>query len=195
GVLSGKLNTGWGVGGTVRTLWFNQTSDAAWSLNLGMTYLYNRGQQNRQFEVLTPPPTNPDGTPSAPDSLTVNVPRGVHRTSVDFGLGRDWWLNGPASVATESGFNTRFGVDVGGRWGTSHIDLVPILDEKNYLRRTSIFQSVFVGTHVGWEIPMGSWIFVSGLRGEWDYTWTNLIPPSNGDIVSVNLWLHAGVRY
>lgn len=195
GVLTNKMNTGWAVGGGIRTLYFNRAADAAWTFNTGLTYIYNRGQQNLQFEVLTPQPRNAAGVLLGPDALTVNFLRGVHRTSLDLGIGRDWWLNGPAAVNAEGGWNTRFGVDAGGRWGTAHVDLVPVLDTKNYLRRSSIFHSVFVGTHLDWEVPMGSWIFVSGFRAEWDYTWTNLIPPSNGDIVSVNLWFNAGVRY
>ena len=72
---------------------------------------------------------------------------------------------------------------------------MPIQDQQNYLRRTGIFHSVFAAARLDWEVPVGSWIFVSGLRAEWDYTWTNVIPPSNGDIVSINLWLTAGVRF
>lgn len=189
---SGRLNTGWQVGGGARTLFFNTSRDAAWVLDTGISYTYNRGRQERggPLNVHTPPINV-----GAADGITPNLVRGLHRTSFNFALGRDWWMNGPGSVESETKWNSRWGVDVGGRWGTSHVDLVPTADLGNYLRKRSVFHSVVLGTHAGWERPMGNWILFAGVRGEFEYTFLNVVPPNGSDIVGLNLLFQTGVRY
>ena len=34
---------------------------------------------------------------------------------------------------------------------------------------------------------MGTWIFFAGIRAEWGYDWTNLVPPMNGNMHNLNL--------
>lgn len=191
--LSGRLNTGWMVSGGANTFFFNSTRDAAWVLDTGISYTYNRGRQERggPLDVHTPP-FNPA---TQPDGLQPHLVRGLHRTSFNFGLGRDWWMSGPGVVGQAAQSNSRWGVDTGGRWGTSHVDLVPTADLGNYLRRRSIFHSVYIGAHADWEQPMGNWIFFAGVRGEFDYTFLNVVPPNGSDIVGVNLLFQMGVRY
>lgn len=190
---SGRLNTGWQVGGGSRTLFFNTTRDAAWVLDTGVSYTYNRGRQERggPLNVHTPP-LNPA---TSPDGIHPHIVRGLHRTSFNFALGRDWWLSGPGVVGSESASNRRWGADVGGRWGTSHVDLVPTANLGNYLRKRSIFHSVVLGTHGDWERPMGNWILFAGVRGEFEYTMLNVVPPNGSDIVGLNFLFQAGFRY
>ncbi len=192
--LSGRLNTGWQIGSGARTLLFNTTRDAAWVLDTGISYTYNRGRQERggPLDVHTPP-LNPQ---TQPDGLQPHLVRGLHRTSFNFGLGRDWWMSGPGTVSnSEPHWNSRWGVDTGGRWGTSHVDLVPTADLGNYLRRRSVFHTVYIGSHADWERPMGNWILFMGVRGEFEYTFLNVVPPKGSDIVGLNLLFQAGVRY
>jgi hypothetical protein len=191
--LSGRLNTGWQIGGGAHTLFFNTTRDAAWVFDTGISYTYNRGRQERggPFDVQTPP----FNRATQPDGIHPYLVRGLHRTSFNFGFGRDWWLNGPGVVGHEIQSNRRVGLDVGGRWGTSHVDLVPTANLNNYLRRQSVFHSIVLGTHGDWERPMGNWILFAGVRGELDYTFLNVVPPNGSDIVSVNFLFQMGVRY
>jgi hypothetical protein len=198
GSFSGRLSVGWSVGGNVRTLWFNEPGTAAWVLDLGLSFTYNRGESTpeHRLQVFTPRPRNTAGELEGPDELVVHTIRGLSRTTLGFGIGRDYFFNGAGFVGGFDALNGRFGVDAGGRWGTSHVDLVPLNSvENNYLRRTGITHGVYIGTHLNWEVPMGSWIFTSGVRTEWEYLWTNVIPPHNGDIVSVNILLTAGIRF
>jgi hypothetical protein len=200
GSFNSRLQNGWKVGGSVRTLWFNEPGTAAWVLDLGMNYTYNRGtsgdDESLRLEVFTPRPRNNAGELLGPDALVVHNIRSLTRVTASFGIGRDIFFKGPGFVGGFEGTNGRFGVDAGGRWGTGHVDLVPFgTTDNNYLRRTGITHGVYAGMHLNWEVPMGSWIFTSGVRTEWEYMWTNMIPPHNGDIVSVNILLTAGVRF
>jgi hypothetical protein len=193
-----RLNMGWTVGGGARSLFFNVAGTSAWYLDLGLSYTYNRGDLETQMQVFTPQPRDQfTGRLLGPDQLVVHVMRGLHRTNFNFALGRDFYLWGPGYLTPDGvgATNLRIGGDVGGRWGTAHVDLVPVVDPKNYFRKQGVTHSVFLGTHADWERNMGGWIFFTGLRFEWDYTWTNLIPPNNGDIVSLNLLMYTGVRF
>lgn len=199
---SGALKDGWMVAGGGRTLYFNPAGDAAWALDLGLSYTYTRGAgAERVIGVGTTPAAN--NNPNSPDFGRVVDPeqinafniRGYHRTSFNFAVGRDYWLNGPGNVACDGGWNTRVGWDVGGRWGTSHVDLVPVNNQAQYFRRTAIFHGMFLGLNWTKEIPMGSWIGFIGGRFEYSYDWGNVVPPQDGDLQSVNLLLSLGVRF
>lgn len=197
--LSGRLNTGWQIGSGAYTLLYNTSRDAAWSLGTGISYTYNRGRQERggPLDVHTPRvQTLPGGgTQQLADGLAPHLVRGLHRTTFDYSIGRDWWLQGPGTVGAEAAPNTRVGAYVGGRYGTAHTDLFPQADPTNYLRKHSIMHSVFGGMHYGWEKPMGNWIFFTNARAEVDYAFMNVVPPQGSDVLSVNLLFSLGVRY
>ncbi|QEL17360.1 hypothetical protein [Limnoglobus roseus] len=190
--LSSRLNTGWQVGTGAYTLLYNTSRDAAWTLGTGISYTYNRGRQERggPLDVHTPAPTA-----GLADGITPQLVRGLHRTTFDYSIGRDWWLRGPGTVPTETDANTRVGGYVGGRYGTAHADLFSTADPLLYLRKHSITSSVFLGTHANWEKPMGNWIFFTGVRAEIDYAFLNVVPPQGSDVVSINLLFSMGVRY
>jgi hypothetical protein len=204
GPLTDRLNTGWIVQGGNRTLFFNKANDAAWVLDLGLSYQYNRGkqeepvdlfvrqapQQNQQTGVVTP----------QPDLLLSTNIRGFHRTAFNFAVGRDWWFWGAGAPGLEHGWNFRFGMDVGGRWGTEHVDLDLLgtnspFNTPLYARRQGVFHGVYISGHISWEVPVGGWIWFVGLRGQYGYDWGNVVMPLNGDIQNANLLMTTGIRF
>jgi hypothetical protein len=200
GAFGRHLNTGVLVGGGGRSLFFNTTHDRAWVVDLGLSFIYNRGEPGHPVlaYVRQPPETDIFGnTTPQPDVISDVAIRGLYRTTFNFAVGRDWWLWGAGSTGLENGSNLRVGGLVGGRWGTAHVDLIP-LDEAafgNYQRRQDTLMGFFLGAHTTVEIPMGSWILFGGLRTEWGYDWTNLIPPLSGNLHNFNLMLTAGIRF
>ena len=191
-----SLTTGWTTAGGGRALFFNPAGDRAWVLDLGLSYTYNEGKDQRVLGVFTPAALDQNtNEPVSPDEVNSFFIRGLHRTNFNFAVGRDWFLRGAGNLGMEPGPNWRVGGDVGGHWGTSHVDLLPVSDPGNYLRKTSVTHGVFLGTHATYERPLGAYILFGGMRAQWGYTWANLIAPVGSDVVDVNLLLTAGVRY
>jgi hypothetical protein len=201
GAFGRHLNTGVVVGGGGRSLFFDPTHTAAWVLDLGLSYTYNRGELGHPVlaYVQQAPIRNPltGQTTPRPDVIRDVAIRGLYRTNFNFGVGRDWWLWGAASTGVADGPNWRVGGLVGGRWGTAHVDLVPSNTVRfgDYQRRQNVTHGIFLATHSTVDIPMGSWILFGGFRFEWGYDWTNLIPPLEGNLHNFNLMLTAGIRY
>lgn len=193
--LTAATHTGWMVAGGGRTLLFNTPGTAAWVLDLGISYAYNGGNAARILNVFSPAPRNAQGQLTGPDVNSPFTLRSLRRSNFNYAVGRDWFLNGPGTVGRECSWNSRIGFDVGGRWGTNHVDLIPVANPAGYLRRQGVSESVFVGLNWTWDVPMGAWILFAGGRAEWGYTWTNLIPPSDGNIQDVNLLGTIGVRF
>jgi hypothetical protein len=196
GQFIGALKTGWVVGGGGRSLMFNQAADRAWVLDLGLTYTANQGRSNRIFDVFTPGPTDPQtGEPFNPDELNPFFVRNLHRTTFNFALGRDWFLRGPGFLGAAEPGNIRVGAELGGRWGTGHVILIPVADQTTHLRKHDVFHGVFLGVHADYEIPLGATLFFAGIRTQWGYTWADFIPPQDSDIQDVNLLLTLGLRF
>jgi hypothetical protein len=193
-VFAGALHTGWNVTGGGRSLFFNTPGDAAWYLDLGLGFTYNRGT-DRVINVFSPAPRDQQGQLQGPDEIHPFRVRDLFRTTFNYAVGRFWWLNGPGYVGAESDWNSRVGLDVGGRWGTNHVNLVPVADPSNYLRRGGVSQGVFLGASWDWEKPMGGWVLFGGVRAEWGYTWMNLVPPQDGDLQDVHLLMTVGWRF
>jgi hypothetical protein len=199
GAQARRLNTGWMVGGGGRSLLFNTSHDAAWVIDLGLSYQYNRGSEKDPLGLIVlhqPPILSGTTTIRQPDIISRGFLRALYRTNFNFALGRDWWLWGPGTVGLEDGWNIRTGGLIGGRWGTAHVDLVP-LDRTlgTYQRRQGVTHGVFVAWHTTAEVPMGSWILFAGCQVQWGYDWMNLIPPLNGNLHNFNLLLTGGVRF
>lgn len=202
--LSSAMKAGYMTGFTARTLWFDRDSTAACTLDLGLTYQYNRGQGDKTIAVNTPrigPATIDPNTgalvagvrlPDAPANYQL---RAISRTNFNFSIGRDWWFQGPGNVNAQSPSNFCFGSDIGGHWGAGHVDLVPRLDPQNYFRKDGVTHGVMIGMHFDHERNMGNWTLISGFRAEWRYTITNLVPPLGGDIHDVNLLWTIGARF
>jgi hypothetical protein len=204
GPLTDRLETGWIVQGGGRSLFFNRTNDAAWVLDLGLSYQYNRGRQNDPVDLFVrqaPTQNTVTGLVSKqPDLFLSTNLRALHRTAFNYAIGRDWWFSGPAAPGLEHGWNFRFGVDVGGRWGTEHVDLDLLgttgpFGSPLYARRQGVFHGVYLSGHISWEVPVGGWIWFTGLRGQWGYDWGNVVPPLNGDVQNANLLMTTGIRF
>lgn len=191
---SGAVEFGWMVGGGGRTLLFNNQGDAAWVLDLGGTYSYNGGN-SRSLDVYNRAPRGNDGLLTGPDVIYPFTLRGVTRTSANLYLGRDWFLNGPGILGFEQNWNSRFGIDAGGRYGTIRVDLVPDTDRDNYFRRYSVTYGAGIGAHYNAETPVGNWILFTGIRVEYGFNWSNVVPPLNGNFQDLNLLLTLGVRF
>lgn len=194
-----QLNPGWMVGGGGRSLFFNRGHDAAWVLDLGISYQYNHGEPGHLTDLFVriPPQTDFFGNiiRRSPDELRPTAIKALHRTNFNFALGRDWWLWGPGATGAEAGWNLRVGALVGGRWGTAHVDLYVNGDPQLYQRRQNVTHGIFLAPHANLEVPLGSCILFGGLRFEWGYDWTNLVPPIQGNLHNFNLLMTAGVRY
>lgn len=194
---SGALKNGVTVGGGGRSLFFNTAGDAAWVIDLGLSYTYTRGAgTDRVIGVgTTPSPNAQTGVVDTPEQINPFSIRAFHRTSFNYAVGRDYWLNGPGNVGGESGWNTRFGWDVGGRWGTSHVDLVPVNNPAQYFRRSANFNGAFLGLTWNTEVPLGGWVGFLGGRVEYGYDWGNVVPPQQGDLQDIRILFNVGVRF
>ena len=199
-VFSGALESGWNVTGGGRSLFFNQAGDSAWYLDLGLGYTYTSGG-DRVINVFSPretisDPNDPNfGELAGPDEIHPFRVRSLHRTTFNYALGRFWWLNGPGYLPAAADWNSRVGFDVGGRWGTNHVDLIPVAEPDNYLRRHGVSHGIYVGANWDWERTMGAWVLFGGLRAEWGHNWMNLAPPQDGNIQDINALLTLGVRF
>lgn len=178
GPVSESLDTGWVVQGGGRSLFFNRYLDAAWTVDLGISYQFNHG--------IRPDITFPIGPNGERGFL-----RELHRAYLNLGLGQEYYL---FKAANEEGWNWRLGMDGGGRLGTANIRL----GEVNSAFGTSqndFLAGVFVGFHNNVEIPCGCCIWLLGFRAEWDYIWGGHSRLPEGNILDVNLLGTVGVRY
>lgn len=200
GKYTDALFAGVRVGGGGRTLFFNPAGDAAWVVDLGLNYTYNRGsaQDFLDMFVRQSPAPNPltGQTELRPDRFASTRVRGLHRTAFEYAVGRDWWVYGPGLPGAGEGWNVRCGGSVGGRWGTAHVDLVPQDEEgQAYARRQGIFHGIVLSAHSDIEVPVGGWVWTAGWRVEYGYDWMNLAPPLKSDVQNVNLLLSTGFRF
>jgi hypothetical protein len=201
--LTSNMKAGFTTGGVMRTLWFRPDRESALTFDLGLTWTYNRGQGDKSISVNTPrnaPVTtdvfgNQTGGQRLPDLPALYQLRALSRTNFNFGFGRDWWFRGPADVLTASPGNVCVGAQVNGHWGAGHVDLVPRENPLQYLRKDGVTHGFGLGLHMDYEKPMGNWILTYGLRCDWHYTITNLVPPQGGDIHDVNILFTIGARF
>jgi hypothetical protein len=186
---SNTLQTGWQAALVGRSMLFNSDMDGAWALEVGLNNIWNHGKNpNITFPIFTPSGTSVAGGPP-----TINVStKSLNRTFVNFGLGREWYLTVPA---TAEGNKWRFGLDVGGRYGSAKLDMQELTT--NVLQhRTKVFEGVYVALHGDAEIPCCSVVFIAGFRAEWAYTGSDILQTqNNADLFEVDLLLTAGVRF
>jgi hypothetical protein len=194
-IFSKALDNGWDIEGGVRSLFFNKSEDAAWVVELGITNIFNPGTGNgpvvglKNVSVTTASPI-PGGAPTTVvvPNLDVTI-KNLNRTYVDLSVGREIYLLGNAESSRDQ-LNLRFGWDFGGRWGTDKVEL----NGSNH--RTATIGGVLVAIHTDAEIPFGSLIFIAGIRGEWGYTWNQVLQTShNGENNDLNLMFTLGLRF
>jgi len=212
------LTTGWEVQGGGRTLFFDPAMERAWTVDLSISSIWNGGQHaDRQvpLNVLASPnpPAVTGGTPDVYSGTVLATLHDLNRTSVNLGLGREWYLMGKATSCACGERNWRVGIDGGAGYGTesagvyiNSIPGLPPLDVTNpanppsvihmLRRRSDTIASAFVALHTELEIPWGCCIYQVGFRAEWGYTWSDIMQRQNdSDIMDVNLLVTFGVRF
>jgi hypothetical protein len=190
GMFERTLHAGWDIEGGVRALFFNPAQDAAWTVDLGITNIFQNGDKRTKFNLINfPVTTTQGGTPTIENTFPVSV-RSLNRTFVDLAAGREWYLLGGADCSCQ-GPNVRAGFDFGGRYGSEKINF----EETHH--RTDTIGGVFVALHADVECPCcGACILLAGGRVEWDYTWNDIFgEPTRSDIEDLNLMFNFGVRY
>jgi hypothetical protein len=194
-------NTGWLSEFGARALLFNKDTTAAWIAEGGIDYSYNRGHGGDDvFPLLVPfSTTNLLGqTTSRVSPVQVSI-RDYKRTAFRLEGGRDWYVGQPAYCP---GSHWRIGGDIGGRWGTSRLELndVSIPGTPTFRHVSDVYGSLVLSIHSDLEIPIGacSW-FVAGVRTEWAYNWSDILrnafPRQTSDTQDIALLLTIGVRY
>jgi hypothetical protein len=177
------LQTGWDIEGGGRSLFFNPQMDAAWAIDLSLSYIYNHGQHSDR--AITFLQDNSSGAPVNPTLVTI---KDLNRTFANVGLGREWYLWRAGHDCNDLRWN--WGIDGGGRLGTVKLDLNEIQ------HRTDVAGAMFVALHTDLEVPCGCCTFLAGLRLEWDYTWMDILQHQNdSDLMDVNLLITLGIRF
>jgi hypothetical protein len=185
------METGWEVRGGGRSLFFNPAVDAAWTVDLNLSYIFNHGRPNPTVPIFTNVNSNPLGIPAGPGLFPVSL-RDLNRTFVNGALGREWYFNAPANAA---GWKWRAGFDLGGGIGSGLVNFVNSPFITGLHHKTDTIYDVVVALHTDLEVPYGCCTFTYGFRAEWDYTWTDLIQKNNGQLQDVNLLVAFGVRF
>jgi len=183
--LANQVRTGWMVEGGGRALLFNREQDGAWVFSTSVAFQYNDGS----------------GKAGTYDYFGLNVDvRNLFRVSGNAAIGYDWFRQGMAPF-TQGRDTLRFGFDFGGRFGFSHVDLNvegvnnDPFNVNNYLFRSHTYGGIAFGYHADYEIPMGGWVFIAGMRTEWGYNWSQLLVTANSTIYDLNILFTFGIRY
>jgi hypothetical protein len=183
-----ELQTGWAVEGGLRSLFFNPAVDAAWTVSLGISNIYNTTAHDESVTLKNVPVvTTGNATMTVPQ---VNVTlASLNRTYVNLSGGREWWLWGKADDP-EGSRNLRVGFEAGGRYGTGKVEFNEIV------HKTDILGGLFVAIHANVEVPYCGCVFVAGIRGEYSYTWNDILQRQNpSDLQDINLLFTVGARF
>jgi hypothetical protein len=186
GVFGQTLHTGWDIEGGVRSLFFDTGCEAATAVTLSLSNVHNNStsQDTFPYQINNLAATVNGVTPKVTIPVTV---AGLNRTYVNLSLGREWWLWGPADADCT---NFRFGVDGGGRYGTEKLELGQLPHVKD------VIGGLFAAVHADFEWACGGCVWQAGVRGEYSYTWSDILKTGNNtDTQEINLLFRAGVRY
>ena len=171
-----------------RVLFFNAPQTAAWTVELGVTFMGNSADSNETIPLNILVNEAAAGAAANPVRRNVEVTvNHIIRTAADVSVGREWYLWAPAN---EYGKKWRVGLDVGGRVGVASADF-------NEIRhRTDNLWGALCALHSDWEIPCGSCVWMAGIRAEYSYTWMGILQSqNNSDIGDIGLMLNLGVRF
>jgi hypothetical protein len=217
------LGVGFDVEGGARTLFYNPACDAAWTVSFSVSNNFNHafdetekanvsGLTAGQTGLVTTDPTTGLTTinsaraqqfginPNSLNGTTTQVlpsfpltPRNLNRTYANLGLGREWFLWGPAHVdGLNNGAlpNWKVGFEFGPRWGTADLEV----NEVTHLTET--IYAAYVAIFTNFEYPWHGCVFTAGIRGEFGYTWCDILQEQNRtDLEDINLLLTVGVRF
>jgi hypothetical protein len=190
GNLGAVLELGWDIEAGGKLLFFDPAVERAWTVWASISNVANRGRDTDQgfvivdqtpfFQVGVDPKTNQPIY--APKKVTV---QSLNRTFVNLAIGREWYLFGSANTPEN---RWRVGVDTGGRWGSASVRLNEIQ------HRTDVIGGVFTGFYGDATFQVGACTILTGLRGEWDYTWSDILQISS-DVMSINVLFTAGLLF
>lgn len=181
---------GWMVQGGGRTLFYNVDRDAAWTAELGVSHSVNQGRDNMWLQLpsrLVPSPIGGIRVPG--DVAMVDT---FQQTLVNAGLGREWYLIG---AAYEPGKRWRAGADAGGLWGAANIAFHDFNTRGQFFRRGHVAGGGYTALHTDIECPCNCCTFIAGLRAEWSFTTTRVLPDVDNGIYWVNFLMNFGVRF
>jgi len=182
--LSRELQTGWSVTGGARALFFNEPLTKAWAFDIHIINTHeSAGRHNTPFAVTVfhRGIRTDFGVGGAPGATLQDS----NRTLLGMGWGREWYLRRPAD---DDGCKWRFGIDVGGRWGSHRVDL----NEFSHLN--DVIASMYTAAHSDLEFLWGRCLFHAGVRVEWAYTWSDILQQTS-DVQDLSVLLTVGVRY
>ena len=166
-----------------RTLFFNPDATAAWTLDVGVNNIYNHvSDQSQEFQL-----HNITNALTQVTSSPLVTGRDLNRTTVDFALGREWYLLG---CAERNGCDTnwRAGFDLGGNYGSAKLEV------NGNPHLTDTICGLSFAMHSDIEVPWRQWILQFGVRFEYGYTWCDILQ-DNSNLQNLNFLLTTGVRF
>jgi hypothetical protein len=204
-IIRNHLNTGWFTEFGGRSLFFNRDTDAAWTADIGLSYQMNDAGPAPVFTLLqlfnVTSTNNVFQTVNTVEPGPVRVQiRDYQRVAFNLAGGREWYIGAPAEFP---GRHWRIGADIGGRWGTSRLDLNDITrpEHPSFRHVSDVYGSVVLSIHSDWDFQIGprSW-FLAGLRAEWAYNWSDILrnaasPNQTSDTQEVNILMNFGWRF
>ena len=199
GVYANDLRPGWDIEGGVRTLFFNKEGDAAWTADLGITNMYFKTLPFRQVTITNFVQQVPNGlggtTPVNIPTLLV-TPTNLNDTFVNISGGRETYLLGGAACCNGEA-RWRVGWDLGGRWGTSRLDMDRgATTTGGEMHKTGSISGVFMSVHSDIEVPCSCWIIFAGVRAEYGYIFSDILQGQNNlNLQTANLMFTIGGRF
>jgi hypothetical protein len=187
GEIAESLDTGWAIGGGGRILFLQDCGRRAWTVDLGILNMFNGAKAG----VESFPFVDLRSIPGLAIPTVASV-RSLNRTFVNATVGTEYYLMGQASGCGCGGQpSVRVGADAGVRYGTEKLVLGAPFRHEN-----DVIYGALLAVHADVEMPTGCCTFLAGVRGEWDYTWSNIIGPENdADLQGINLLFNFGVRF
>jgi hypothetical protein len=196
GQVSSFLQTGLDLEVGGRALFLNPAMDGAWDVELGVGNIYNHAHSGNPMQVKE---TVPQSSAVTGTTIPVQVFFGqngvpgvtlqdLNRTTVDLGVGKDWWLWGTANSA---GPKFRVGIDGGGSYGTERAEFHEIP------HRTDVIAGLYAGVHADFECPLyGCFVFQAGIQIRYSYTWSDIMQIQNdSDVQDLNVLISVGLRF
>ena len=183
-----NLSAGFTYEAGARTYFFDSGNAAAWAVDTGLVNTFNSGvgqfdtRQTFLLKNLLVPNPITGGNPVRRD-ITVGI-RNYNRTFVSLGIGREWF------VGPDDGCNRwRYGLDVGGRYGTSSMEF-----DRTLPHRTDVVGAFYFAAHTAYEFPLWGVTGSVGGRAEWSYSYSDILQRSS-DVQEVNLLITFGIRF
>lgn len=194
GVFAQVLSPGWNVGGGGRSLFFNQEATKAWVLDLGVSNThYNSNDRSNKISLFNLPYLDRSGQFGIGVNRSITLPAidtgivSLNQTFVNMSGGREIYFLGDALNKEKS---CRAGFDVGGRYGTQSADLT------NYPEMDKVVGAVFLAAHSDMQIPLGKAALMTGIRLEWDYSWSNIFQSqNNSELANIGLLFNFGLLF